>query len=62
MPDGDVLLVNFQDVIVGMWGGLELKTDEAALALAGGKRLITFQDVDFALRHPESVCVGRLIP
>lgn len=62
IADGDVVLVNYQDVIVGMWGGLELKTDEAALALSGGKRLITFQDVDIALRHSQSVCVGRMIP
>jgi HK97 family phage major capsid protein len=56
---GDVFFGNFNDLIVAMWGSLELNVDRAALALSGGLRLIVFQDVDFALRRTQSFCLGR---
>lgn len=59
---GDVVMTNFQDFVIGLWGSLELNVDKAALALSGGLRLIVFQDTDFALRRAESVCLGRKKP
>jgi len=56
---GDVVFGNFADLIVALWGSLELNVDKAALAKSGGTRLIVFQDVDFALRRTESFCLGR---
>lgn len=56
---GDTFFGNWADLLIGMWGGLELNVDTAALALSGGVRLIVFQDVDFALRRVESFCIGR---
>lgn len=56
---GDTFFGNWNDLVVGMWGGLELSVDTAALALSGGVRLIVFQDVDFVLRRVESFCIGR---
>lgn len=56
---GDTFFGNWNDLVVGMWGGLELTVDTAALALSGGVRLIVFQDVDFVLRRVESFCIGR---
>lgn len=54
----DVFFGNFSDLIIGMWGGLDLTVDPAALALSGGLRVIAFQDVDFNLRRQESICWG----
>lgn len=55
----DVLFGNFNDMIVAMWGGLEINVDRAALAKSGGLRIIAFQDVDIALRRTESFVLGR---
>lgn len=55
---GDVLLGNWSDFIMGMWSGLDLTVDKAALAASGGVVLRAFQDLDFAVRHVESFAHG----
>jgi HK97 family phage major capsid protein len=49
-----ILFGNFADLIVGMWGGLDLTVDTAALATSGGVRVIGLQDVDVAVRQVAS--------
>lgn len=56
---GDVFHGNFGDLIIGMWGGLELNVDPYSNSKKGRLRVITFQDVDFAVRRVESFCLGR---
>lgn len=56
---GDTFFGNWQDAVVGMWGGLELTVDTAVHALNGGVRLIVFQDIDIVLRRVESFVLGR---
>jgi HK97 family phage major capsid protein len=56
---GDTFFGNWQDAVVGMWGGLELTVDTAVHALNGGLRLIVFQDIDIVLRRVESFALGR---
>jgi len=51
---GNLYFGNWSDLLIGMWGGLDLVVDDAALALSGGRRLIVFQTVDMAVRHAES--------
>lgn len=58
MTTGDVLFGNFSDLIVGMWGGLELTSDPYSHSLKGRLRIVAMQDVDFAVRHVESFCYG----
>lgn len=58
MQAGDVLFGNFADLLIGYWSGLDLNVDRSALALSGGLRLIVLQDVDVAVRHAESFCIG----
>lgn len=53
-----IIFGNFSDVIIGMWGVLDVKPDEATKAASGGLVLRVFQDVDIAVRHPESFCLG----
>ncbi|MGQ7247206.1 phage major capsid protein [Halomonas sp. V046] len=56
---GDLFFGNFADLIIGMWGGLDLKVDPYTLSKSGGTRVVALQDVDTALRRVESFCLGR---
>lgn len=56
---GDVFFGNFADLIVGLWGGLEINVDPYTHSATGKIRIVTFQDVDFVLRRTESFCLGR---
>lgn len=53
-PAANALFGNWSDFIIGMWSGLDLTVDNAALAASGGVVLRAFQDVDFAVRHAKS--------
>jgi len=55
---GDVFFGNFADLMVGMWGGLELDTSRETQFRNGGIEVRALQDVDFVLRHAESFCYG----
>lgn len=59
---GDVFLNNFADLIIGLWGGLEMNVDPYTHSRKGRIRVVTFQDVDFAHRRVESFCLGRKAP
>ena len=58
LTDGDYFFGNWADMIVGMWGGLDLTVDPYSLSKSGGTRIVVFQDVDFVLRRLESFCYG----
>lgn len=58
ITEGDIFFGNFSDLIIGMWGGLDLTVDPYALSKSGGVRVVVFQDVDTALRRVESICYG----
>lgn len=55
---GDVFFGNWMDLIIAMWGGLELTVDPYALSTSGGLRVIALQDIDVNIRHKESFCYG----
>lgn len=57
--DGDAILGNFADFIIGMFGGLEILVDPFTKSTQGGVRITVFQDVDFGARHEESFCVAK---
>lgn len=50
---------NFADLIIGMWGGLDLQVNPYSLDTKGAVRVTAFQDVDIELRHPESFAVMK---
>lgn len=56
---GDVFMGNFSDLLVAMWGGLELLVDPYSNSKKGRLRVVVFQDVDFALRRTQSFCLGK---
>jgi len=45
---------NWADLLIGMWGGLDLVVDKSTHSASGGVRIVCFQDVDVAVRNPES--------
>lgn len=45
---------NFADLIIGMWGGLDIQVNPYSLDTKGAIRVTAFQDVDIQFRHPES--------
>lgn len=58
VADSDVFFGNFSDVMIGMWGGLELTLDPYTNAQSGTLRVVAMQDVDVACRHGESFTFG----
>jgi HK97 family phage major capsid protein/HK97 family phage prohead protease len=58
IPTDTMLFGNFSDLIVGMWGVLDINPDTAAKAASGGLVLRVFQDIDIAVRHAKSFAVS----
>lgn len=56
---GDLFFGNFADVMIGMWGGLDLTVDPYTESRKGRTRITAMLDVDIALRHAESICYGK---
>lgn len=50
---------NWADMIIGMWGGLDIMLDPYANATSGGKRVIALQDVDVNVRNVGSFAVMK---
>jgi hypothetical protein len=54
LTNSDVFFGNWADLLVGMWGGLDVTVDPYTHSDKGRIRITQFQDVDFAIRRPES--------
>lgn len=48
---------NWNDLLIGEWGILDVTTDPFTLGDSGGLVVRAFQDVDIAVRHPESFAI-----
>lgn len=49
-----IIFGNWSDLLIGMWGTLDLMVDPYSLSTAGSVRVVALQDVDVAVRHAES--------
>ena len=49
-----IIFGNFADLVIGMWGGLDLMVDPYTGSTAGTIRVVALQDVDVAVRNVES--------
>ena len=49
-----IVFGNFADLVIGMWGGLDLMVDPYTGSTAGTVRVVALQDVDVALRNTVS--------
>ena len=57
--DGDVFFGNWDDLIIGMWSGLDVLVDPYTASTSGTVRIVALQDTDIAVRHPESFCLNN---
>ena len=55
----DVLFGNFSDVLIGLWGALDILVDPFTQSLSGTRRIVMHQDFDIGLRRKESFTLGR---
>jgi hypothetical protein len=56
---GDVFFGNWADLLIGMWGGLDITVDPYSLSTSGGIRVVALQSVDVAVRHGASFVFGN---
>ena len=49
-----IIYGNYADLLIGMWGGLDINIDTSTGSAAGTVRVVALQDVDIAVRHAES--------
>ena len=55
---GYLLFGNFSDLLIGMWGGLDLTVDPYTSSTSGTIRVVALQSVDVAVRHAVSFALG----
>ena len=55
---GDAYFGNFADLLIGMWGGLDILVDPYTSSTTGTVRIVAMQSVDVAVRHAVSFCLG----
>ena len=58
IPAGKIVFGNWADLIIGMWGALDITTDIYTGSTSGTVRVVALQDVDIAVRHAASFSVG----
>lgn len=56
LPANGILFGVFSQLLIGLWGVLDLNVDVATKAKSGGIVLRAFQDIDIAVRHPQAFC------
>lgn len=56
---GDLFFGNWSDMLMGMWGSLDLDRDTAAKFLSGGVRMRAIQSVDFGVARVGSFSLGN---
>ena len=49
-----IIFGNFNDLIIGQWGGTDILVDPYTGSGSGTIRVVVFADVDVAVRHAES--------
>ena len=56
---GDAYFGNFADLLVGMFGGLDIVVDPYTASTSGTVRVVALQSCDVAVRHAVSFCLGN---
>lgn len=50
---------NFADLIIGMWGGLDVLVDPYSASTTGAVKIVVHQDIDTLIRHVESFAAAQ---
>jgi len=56
---GDAYFGNFSDLLVGMFGGLDIVVDPYTASTSGTVRVVALQSCDVAVRNAVSFCLGN---
>lgn len=56
---GNLYFGNFSDVLIGMFGGLDLTVDPYTMSKSGTIRVVALQSIDVAIRHAQSFAFGN---
>jgi HK97 family phage major capsid protein/HK97 family phage prohead protease len=56
---GNLYFGNFDDLLIGMFGGLDIVVDPYTASTSGTVRVVAMQSVDVAVRHAVSFAVGN---
>ena len=59
VESGDVFLGIWNQVILGLWGALDLQVNPYSEDKAGNVRVVVHQSCDVAVRYPEAFCRGN---
>lgn len=59
VASNDLWFGNFSDLLIGYFSGLDLMVDPYSNSTSGTVRVVAMQDVDMAVRHPESFSRGN---
>lgn len=62
MAAGKAIYGKWENVIVGMWGAVDIIVDPYSLSTAGTLRIVGMQAIDVAVRHPEAFVVTDDFP
>lgn len=54
VPAQTLVFGNWNDLLIGEWGGLSLMVDPYTFSTSGTIRVVALHDCDIAVRHPES--------
>lgn len=49
-----IIFGNFNDLIIGLWSGIDITVNPYSNDIKGKTRIVAFQDADVAVRHPQS--------
>jgi HK97 family phage major capsid protein/HK97 family phage prohead protease len=58
IANGDVFFGDFSELLIGMWGGLDIIVDPYTQSTKGRIIISNFQDVDFVVRRAAAFCYG----
>lgn len=59
---GTAIYGKWGEILIGMWGALDLTVDPYSLSTSGGIRIVALQDCDVAVRHPEAFVKTSAFP
>lgn len=59
IDSGDYWFGVWSEMLIGLWGGLDLTIDPYTHSAKGRLRVVAFQDADVTVRHPASFCLGK---
>ena len=59
VADHEEIFGVWSQLLIGLWGGLDMLLDPYTHSLKGRLRIVIHQSVDAAVRHPESFCHGK---